>query len=150
MTERSVDRDALPPGTRLEDFEIDGVIGHGGFGITYRGWNTLLQQVVAIEEYMPAGTAAREADRTVLPRSEEDEKDYLWGLDRFLGEARTLTRFDHPSIVRVQHFFQAHGTGYIVMGHLEKARRWDPSTARARPALTALGRSAVSRVRRSA
>ena len=68
---------------------------------------------------MPAGTAAREADRTVLPRSEEDEKDYLWGLDRFLGEARTLARFDHPSVVRVQHFFQAHGTGYIVMEHLE-------------------------------
>ena len=119
MSQPVTHRGALSPGTQVQEYVFQEVLGHGGFGITYRGLNTLLQQVVAIKEYMPAGTAVREVDRTVLPRSEQDEKDYLWGLGRFLGEAQTLARFDHPCIVRVQHFFQAHGTGYIVMEYLE-------------------------------
>ena len=33
--------------------------------------------------------------------------DFQWGLERFLDEARTLARFQHPNIVRVLHFFEA-------------------------------------------
>ena len=68
---------------------------------------------------MPAGTAIREGDLSVHPKTGEDEKDYKWGLDRFLDEARMLARFDHPGIVRVQQFFEAHGTAYIAMEYLE-------------------------------
>lgn len=119
MTERTVDRDALPPGTRLEDFEIDGVIGHGGFGITYRGWNIGNRRPVAIKEYMPAAVAIRDRDWSVLPRTRDDEKDYWWGLDRFLDEARKLVCFDHPGIVRVEKYFNALGTAYMAMEYLE-------------------------------
>ena len=119
MNQAVTHRGALPPGTQVLDFEFQEVLGHGGFGITYRGWNTMLHKAVAIKEYMPAGTAVREADRTVLPRSGDDETDYRWGLDRFLDEARMLARFDHPGIVRVQQFFEAYGTAYIAMEYLE-------------------------------
>ena len=119
MTERSADRDALPPGTRLQEFELDRVIDHGGFGITYRGWNIENQQPVAIKEYMPAAVAIRDRDWIVLPKTKDDENDYWWGLDRFLDEARKLVCFDHPGIVKVNRFFEAHGTAYIVMEYLE-------------------------------
>ncbi len=119
MNETTVHRGALPSGTRVEEFEFRQVLGHGGFGITYRGWDAVLQKTVAIKEYMPAGTAIRERDLSVQPQSTEDEKDYEWGLGRFLDEARMLARFDHPGIVRVQRFFEAHGTAYIAMEYLE-------------------------------
>ena len=110
---------ALPPGTRVQDFEFHRVLGHGGFGITYLGWNMALDIPVAIKEYLPADLAMREQDRSVLPKSAGDEADFHWGLDRFLDEARVMARFKHPNIVQVQHYFQAHGTACIVMEYVE-------------------------------
>ena len=110
---------ALPQGTRVQDFEFHRVLGHGGFGITYLGWNIALDIPVAIKEYLPADLAMREQDMSVLPKSSGDEADFQWGLDRFLDEARVMARFKHPNIVQVQHFFQAHGTAYIVMEYVE-------------------------------
>ena len=112
---------ALPQGTRVQDFEFHRVLGHGGFGITYLGWNIALDIPVAIKEYLPADLAMREQDMSVLPKSAGDEADFHWGLDRFLDEARVMARFKHPNIVQVQHFFQAHGTAYIVMEYVEGA-----------------------------
>ena len=53
---------ALPQGTRVQDFEFHRVLGHGGFGITYLGWNVALDIAVAIKEYLPADLAMREQD----------------------------------------------------------------------------------------
>ena len=36
-----------------------------------------------------------------------------------MDEARTLARFQHPNIVRVHHFFEAHSTAYIAMDYVE-------------------------------
>ena len=111
---------ALPPGSRMEDFELKKVLGHGGFGITYRGWDTVLGRTVAVKEYLPAGVAIRVADMTIHPKTQDDEEDYRKGLDDFLREARVLARFEHhPNIVRVHRFFKAHGTAYIVMEYVE-------------------------------
>ena len=111
---------ALPPGTRMEDFELKHVLGHGGFGITYRGWDTVLGRTVAVKEYLPAGVAVRVADMTIHPRTRDDEEDYRKGLDDFLHEAQVLARFEHhPNIVRIHRFFEAHGTAYIVMEYVE-------------------------------
>ena len=110
---------ALSQGTRVQDFQFHRVLGHGGFGITYLGWNVTLDIPVAIKEYLPADLAMREQDMSVLPKSAGDEEDFHWGLDRFLDEARVMARFRHPNIVQVQHFFQAHGTAYIVMEYVE-------------------------------
>ena len=49
----------MPLGTRVAEFEITGVIGEGGYGIVYAGYDTALQRRVAIKEYMPAMLAGR-------------------------------------------------------------------------------------------
>ena len=106
---------ALPQGTRIGDFEFHQVLGQGGFGITYRGRNHALDIPVAIKEYLPADLVIRESDLSLVPHSPQVEADFQWGLDRFINEARILARFQHPNIVRVHHFFEAHNTAYIVM-----------------------------------
>ncbi len=55
----------------------------------------------------------------MVPQSSQAVADFAWGLDRFLDEARTLARFDHRHIIKVYHFFEAHGTAYIVMEYAE-------------------------------
>ena len=110
---------ALPQGTRIQDFEFHRVLGQGGFGITYLGWNMALDIPVAIKEYLPYGLAVRDRDMSVVPLSSQAASDFAWGLDDFLEEARRLAQFNHPNIVRVHHFFEAHGTAYIVMEYAE-------------------------------
>ena len=110
---------ALPQGTYIQDFQFDRVLGQGGFGITYLGWNIKLDIPVAIKEYLPYGLAIRDHDMSVVPQSSQVASDFAWGLDRFLDEAKTLAQFNHPNIVRVHHFFEAHSTAYIVMEYAE-------------------------------
>lgn len=120
MSEPAAPRDALPPGTRVHEFEFRKVLGRGGFGITYLGWDSRLERAMAIKEYMPSGFAVRDAEWSVHPTSGEGHRTYTWGLDRFLEEARMLARFDRvPGVVDVKRIFEAHGTAYTVMEYLE-------------------------------
>ena len=106
---------ALPLGTRLGDYRLDALIGHGGFGITYRAFDTQLAKFVAIKEYMPVEFAMRRADGQVAPRGSRFADDFAWGRERFLDEARALARFRHVHIVPVLRYFEANGTAYTVM-----------------------------------
>ena len=119
MSEQPVHRQALPEGTRLQEFELRRFLGAGGFGIAYLGWNAELDIPVAIKEYLPSDCAIRERSLSVAPKSAADEDVFEWGLDRFLEEARVLARFRHRSIVQIYRFFRAHGTGYIAMEYVE-------------------------------
>ena len=110
---------ALPTGTRLGEYEIEAVLGAGGFGITYRAQDVNLGKIVAIKEYLPRDFAMRTNARTVVPTSSADRADYEWGLRRFLDEARTLARFNHPHLNKVQRYFEAHGTAYLVLDYVE-------------------------------
>ena len=111
-------RDTLPPGTRLREFELDDVLPSGGFGVMYRGWDTIGNVPVAVKEYMPLELAVREPNGDVCPKREQ-ERPYAWGLREFLKEAQMLAGFRNPSIVEVHKFFEDHGTAYIVMEYFE-------------------------------
>ena len=110
---------ALPQGHRLQEYELVRVLGFGGFGMTYLGFDHNLDKAVAIKEYLPSDIATRTSDNSVVPQASQFRDDFEWGLDRFLDEARTLARFDHRHIIKVHRFFEAHGTAYIVMEYAE-------------------------------
>ncbi len=113
------EHDALPAGTRLGEFEIQKILGIGGFGIVYLAMDHALQRLVAIKEYMPAALAGRGPDNDVIVRSAAGAETFTLGLRSFINEARLLARFDHPSLVKVYRFWEAHGTAYMVMPYYQ-------------------------------
>ncbi|MFO1372463.1 MAG: SUMF1/EgtB/PvdO family nonheme iron enzyme [Candidatus Competibacteraceae bacterium] len=119
----SDDTNALLKGFNLHRYLIEGVLGAGGFGITYKAIHEALQNAVAIKEYFPAEWAFRDHDNiTVRPNAQgqipakaDEPSCYQWGLQRFLDEAKILVQINHPGVVRVRDYFTANGTAYIVM-----------------------------------
>lgn len=109
----------LPYRTLLNGQYLTGKeLGDGGFGITYLALDIALRCPVAIKEFFPRDLVAREAGGTTLfPFSKETEEFYLFGLDRFLLEAQTMAKFNHPNIVRVRTVFPGNNTAYIVMDY---------------------------------
>ena len=107
--------DALPAGTMLGEFEVQGLLGFGGFGMVYRGYDHSLQRAVAIKEYMPSALVARAANQELSARSSADSQTFQSGLKSFIAEARLLARFDHPSLVKVYRFWEANNTAYMAM-----------------------------------
>jgi serine/threonine protein kinase len=107
--------DALPPGSRLAEFEIVDLLGVGGFGMVYKAFDHSLQRLVAIKEYMPSALAGRSRGLTVSMKSTADALTFMAGLKSFVAEARLLAQFDHPSLVKVFRFWEANNTAYMVM-----------------------------------
>src|SRR5262245_46854398 len=106
----------LPANTMLDGtYRIARVVGSGGFGITYEAEDINLATLVAIKEYYPFDFGDRDATMSVRPKSDRHKSTFDWGRSNFLLEARTLARFEHPSIVRVSRVFEANSTAYMVM-----------------------------------
>lgn len=118
MTDNT-NRNALPAGYKLHWYEIESVLGQGGFGITYLARDTNLDRKVAIKEYLPSDFAVRETDSSVHPLSGNTQPQFEWGLDRFISEAKVLSKFEHPNIVRVFAVFEENNTGYLIMPYEE-------------------------------
>lgn len=124
----------LPPGTRLGEFEILGLIGEGGFGIVYRALDTSLDREVAVKEYMPTALAARVGATQVQVKSSRYESMFRAGLKSFINdEARLLARFDHQSLVKVYRFWEANGTAYMVMPYYRGVTLKDALKAMPKP-----------------
>ena len=109
---------ALELDQQLDEYRLLRVLGAGGFGVTYLAEHVKAGNKVAIKEYLPNEIAVREGT-TVHPKSSADREGFEWGLARFLDEARTLARFQHRNVVRVQRYFEANRTAYIVMDYEE-------------------------------
>ncbi len=113
----------LPPRTILNGKYLVGrILGEGGFGITYLGWDLNLDLKIAIKEYYPAGFVTREITGTnsITPFTGDSLEFFTRGRDKFINEAKTLAKFyTLPGIVSVKDFFLENGTAYIVMEYLD-------------------------------
>ncbi|MDZ5473047.1 protein kinase [Bacillus sp. 31A1R] len=112
----------LVPGTILhEKYLVGRVLGQGGFGITYLGWDLQLDMKLAIKEYMPRDFATRnsgEAEVTFFTGNVKTH--FVNGMNKFLEEAKILAKYNnHPGIVSVRDFFKENGTAYLVMYYLD-------------------------------
>ena len=112
----------IRPGTILSKrYLIGRVLGFGGFGVTYIGYDMTLDKVVAVKEYLPGEFATRmphQTRLTVYPG--EKQEQFSAGKEKFLDESRKMVRFQHvPEVVHVFDCFEENGTAYIVMEYLE-------------------------------
>ena len=114
----------LPLGTVLNGHCVVGkVLGQGGFGITYMGFDLNLERKVAIKEFYPKGQASRYSTTSTClqwpddPQSQDFRKS---GTESFLREAKKMAKVEHiPEVVRVRECFYENGTAYIVMDYIE-------------------------------
>jgi serine/threonine protein kinase len=116
-TSQKIEPKTLPVGYELQCYTIKSVLGQGGFGITYLADDNNLEREVAIKEFMPRDIAGRGNDYTVQTLNKELSEKLIWGMERFIREARTLSKFNHDNIVRVYSVFEANNTAYMVMSY---------------------------------
>lgn len=110
----------LSPGSLIGEYQIKRVLGQGGFGITYLGFDENLARNVAIKEYYPKEFAHRDSSQKVTPNKyDQDRADFEWGMKHFVEEARSLTRFRHKNIVGAIRFIRENGTAYLVMEYCD-------------------------------
>ena len=110
------------PGTILSGKYLVGkVLGFGGFGVTYIGYDTKLERKVAIKEYLPGEYSTRMPGTTeVLTHDEEKSKQFQKGLSKFVEEAKILAKMqDCNGVVKIYDSFMENSTAYIVMEYME-------------------------------
>lgn len=113
---------ALPLYTKLNERYIVGkVLGQGGFGITYKAYDTFQNQIVAIKEYMPSDYSERKG-KTVYPLTGNGKAERIFehGKSSYIAEVKTLFGFANvDGIVKVFANFQENNTAYLVMEYLQ-------------------------------
>lgn len=112
----------MEPGTILHDRYIIGkILGFGGFGITYIGWDGKLEQKVAIKEYLPGEFSTRMPGQSqVTVFNGEKSEQFHDGLKKFIDEAKRLAKFQNePGIVKIFDSFEENETAYIIMEYLD-------------------------------
>lgn len=114
---------ALQPGTILHGkYLIGKVLGQGGFGITYIGWDIPLARKVAIKEYFPSAYVSRDTQTSTFLQwyqTEQSQEAQSQGQEMFLKEARKMNLVDSiPQVVHVLDTFNDNGTAYIIMNYV--------------------------------
>jgi len=115
----------LPPGTDLGGVTIERLLGEGGMGRVYVGWQAVPRRRVAIKVIRSAGLACEPGTSGEAAGRHPVER-----LERFAREAEFLARLRHPHIAQI-HTFGLHADGasagglprpYFVMELVEDAR----------------------------
>lgn len=112
----------LLPGVLLGNrYRIGRVLGIGGFGITYKAFDNLYEEICAIKEFAPSGMTYRRTGENGLNLVSSSEREHFdHGKRRFLDEAETLKRLQNISaVVQVRECFQENGTAYFSMEYLD-------------------------------
>jgi serine/threonine protein kinase len=101
-------------------YQVGRVLGRGGFGVTYIGYDLNLTQCIAIKEYFPTSLVTRSKDDLTLTAISGSEASYENGLQRALKEGRMAASLRRiPGVVQVYNVLPANNTMYIIMEYVE-------------------------------
>lgn len=109
-------------GSFLQDgkYRIEKFLGQGGFGITYLATQVNLERSVAIKEFFFRDYCGRDADTSHVTLGTEANKELVGRfMKKFIKEAQTIARFEHPNIVKIIDTFTENNTAYYVMEYID-------------------------------
>ena len=112
----------LRVGALLQDgkYRIEGLLGQGGFGITYLAVQTGLNRKVAIKEFFMKEHCNRESDTSHVTVPSVGSKDLVLKFrQKFVKEAQTIAELDNPNVVSIFDIFEENETAYYVMKYVE-------------------------------
>lgn len=105
-------------------YRIERVLGQGSFGITYLATVNIVGALgtipsstkVAVKEFFMREVNGRHEDTVTTGSKEGIFYNYK---RRFIKEAKTLSKLNHPNIVHVLDLFEENNTAYYVMEYLD-------------------------------
>jgi serine/threonine protein kinase len=107
----------LPAGYVLNGYRIEKPLSSGGFSIVYLARDEA-GTPFAIKEYLPSSLPLRAEGVEVNITDEATMSVFRHGLKCFFEEGRALAMITHPNVVRVENFFRANETCYMVMQYV--------------------------------
>src|SRR5262245_12812937 len=104
---------ALPEGTRLQNYRVERLLASGGFSYVYLAQDEARGERLAIKE---------------------SRATFHLGVTVFFDDAALLARLDHPNVVRVLDCYRANDTVYLVMRYEQGRSLQEQIKAREAPA----------------
>jgi serine/threonine protein kinase len=113
----------LKQGAVLQDgkYQIEKILGQGGFGITYLAEQSGLDRKVAIKEFFMRESCNRDSDTSQVSVPSVGSIELVKKFkNKFLKEARTIAGLSHANIIRIYDVFEENDTAYYVMEYHER------------------------------
>lgn len=112
----------LKPGTLLQGgkYEVRNTLGNGGFGITYLAEHHMLNKLVCIKEFFPREYYNRDQNSRSISLGSQGSASLMAAYrNKFVKEARTIARLQHPNVISIYDVFEENNTAYYVMEYIE-------------------------------
>lgn len=101
-------------------YKIKKVLGQGGFGITYLAEQEMLDRQVAIKEFFFKEYCERDEQTCHVTLGTQSNKETVdCFLQKFIKEAKTISKLHHPGIIEIYDIFMENNTAYYVMEYIE-------------------------------
>jgi len=114
-------------------YRIEGVLGQGGFGITYLAVQSGLNRKVAIKEFFMKDLCNRDADTSQVSVPSVGSKELVEKFkSKFIKEAQTIASLSNAHIIRIHDIFEENGTAYYVMEYHDGGSLLDLVSGRGR------------------
>lgn len=111
----------LPINSALQNgrYILTAVLGQGGFGITYKGIDTILDKEVCIKEFFMKNLSDRKEDATeMLTVSDSVSPIVTQFKAKFIKEAQIIASLNNSHIINIFDVFEENATAYYVMEYL--------------------------------
>lgn len=101
-------------------YKIERLLGQGGFGNTYSGYNTTFDERVAIKEFFMQGVNKRDGYSGAVSVSlAENVQQFEEQREKFKKEALRIRKLNNSHIIKVHDLFEENGTVYYVMDFVD-------------------------------